>query len=908
MAVVTLPPRGTATGVVIQTGQAASSINFVAECGLAGGSGKDDPDNLLLLALSRPHEALARAREILAARPCPYEASVAHQAAGIVLRDVGDVNAGVRELRAALRLARRIGSPDREADVLAALGAALVYKGRTTDGLAAFNRAVHLARGVLAGRVLHRRGAALWTLGRFPAALDDMRHAVSLLQRAGDSVWSARAVNGRGVVYLAVGSLDRADADFVAAGRLFAGTGQELESIHTVFNRASVAFRSGNLPAALSFLDEAASRYLPLNVPMPSLSLDRCNVLLAAGLADDALAEADGAVRDIEQTHGWSTNKAEGLLVAANCALTAAQPQGALDRAQAAYRLFRSHQSAWGQAHAELVLVQARYAVNPVSGRLLQAAKRAASRLEGVRSVETTQAHLLAGRIALDLGRHDDADRHLGIAARSRRRGPAMARASGWLAEALRAEAAAQPRRMLAACRRGLEVLEDHRLTLGASELRAQATARGGELAGIAQRSAVRSQRPRQLLAWTERWRATALTVPSVRPSADAELNSRLAALREVTSRLEEARRQGTATAELQREELRLEGLVRARSLQTPGMAGIGRTVIDVKALLDRLGTAVLVEIVDVDGTLHVLVCGAGRGGVRQFTAGRTEDAVRAADFAPFALRRLARGSAGANADSARAILNVVGPELQDAILGPAAAHLGDAPVVVVPPGKLHAVPWALLPAFGSRVFSVAPSAQAWMRARAARPPRSRRVTLVRGPGLVTDGAEVPLLAKMYPDAAVLSGEEATAERVLSAIDGAWLAHIAAHGRFRADSPLFSSLGMQDGPLTVYDFEQLRRAPYRLILSSCDSAVLAPAGADELLGLVSSLLPLGTAGIVAGVVPINDEALVPVMVSLHRHLLDGQSLAESLYSVRLDAADDPVQRVAAISLVALGAG
>jgi hypothetical protein len=628
--------------------------------------------------------------------------------------------------------------------------------------------------------------------------------------------------------------------------------------------------------------------------------------LVAAGLVGEALDEADAAVNDIEQAHGRSTKQAELLLMAATCALAAAQPQGAVERAQAAYRLFRSQQNGWGEAHTRLVLVQARYTVGPVSGRLLRAANEAADRLEELGSGEATQAHLLAGRVALDLGRSAEADRHLGAAARSRRRGPAMARASGWLAEALREKAAAKPRRMLAACRRGLEVLEDHRLTLGASELRAQATARGGELAALAQLHAVYSSRPRMLLSWTERWRATALTVPSVRPSADAELNSGLAALREVTSRLEEARREGAPTGPLQREQLRLEGVVRARSLQAPGMAGAGRAVIDVGALLDQLGAAQLVEIVDVDGTLHVLVCGAGR--VRQFTAGRTEDAVRAADFAPFALRRLARGRPGDDADSARAILKAAGPELQDAILGPAAGQLGDAPVVVVPPGKLHAVPWALLPALGGRVFSVAPSAQAWMRARAARPPRSRRVTLARGPGLATDGAEVPLLAEMYLDATVLSGDEATAGRVLSAIDGAWLAHIAAHGRFRADSPLFSSLRMRDGPLTVYDFEQLRRAPYRLVLSSCDSGVLAPAGADELLGLVSSLLPLGTAGIVAGVVPLNDDALVPLMVSLHRHLLAGQSLAESMYSVRLDAAGDPVQQVAAISLVALGAG
>jgi len=36
--------------------------------------------------------------------------------------------------------------------------------------------------------------------------------------------------------------------------------------------------------------------------------------------------------------------------------------------------------------------------------------------------------------------------------------------------------------------------------------------------------------------------------------------------------------------------------------------------------------------------------------------------------------------------------------------------------------------------------------------------------------------------------------------RILEAIDGAWLVHIAAHGTFRSDSPLFSSLRMDDGP------------------------------------------------------------------------------------------------------------
>ena len=204
-------------------------------------------------------------------------------------------------------------------------------------------------------------------------------------------------------------------------------------------------------------------------------------------------------------------------------------------------------------------------------------------------------------------------------------------------------------------------------------------------------------------------------------------------------------------------------------------------------------------------------------------------------------------------------------------------------------------------------MVSVAPSAGAWMRADAAPAPRQRHVTLARGPGLASEGAEVPLIAPFYDDVTVLAGSEATAEKVLYALDGAWLGHIAAHGTFRADSPLFSSLHMHDGPLTVYDFEQLRRAPYRLVLSSCDSGVLAPAGANELLGLVSSLLPLGTAGIIAAIVPLNDRAVVPVMVGLHSSCGRARPWPSRCSDVRRGLGDDPVQQATAASLMALGA-
>jgi tetratricopeptide (TPR) repeat protein len=874
----------------------------------AGSSGPRGVEDLLPLAVSRPGEALTRARALLAGRPSAYDASVAHQAAAIVLRDFGDVEAGVSELRQALRLARRTGSAERETDVLASLGVALVFAGRTAAGLAAFEVAVGRSDGVLAARVLARRAIVLVALGRYPAALEDARFAVGVLRRAGDRLWTARALNTRANVYLKLGLTNRADADFVSAARLYSETGQDLEAINPVVNRALVAFASGDLPAALARLDAATPGYQRLNVPTTTLRVERCAVLLAAGLAADALAEADAAMREMDQIHGRFTKKAELLLMAARCALAAARPQAALDWAQAAYHLFASQRSAWRQADAACVLVQARYAVGPVAPALLREADRAVARLDALGSPDEAQAHLLAGRVALELNRPDKAERHLLAAARARNRGLALTRVSGWLAEALRAEAAGHNGRMLAACRHGLDVLDEHRLTLGASELRAQATVHGAELAALAQRHAAQARRPRRLLTWSERWRATAMAVPPVRPQADEELQSSLAALRSVTKQVEEARSRGKPSTPLQREQQRLEAEVRASALRVQGAKGTSRTAFSATDLLDELGPQHLVEIVDVDGHLHVLVCGQHK--VRQFVAGSAADATRAADLARFALRRLARGRPGDDAAgqaSALAILDKAGPMLERALLGPAVRHLGDGPVIIVPTGTLHAIPWFLMPALKDRVISVAPSASAWMRARAAPEPGHHNVTLARGPGLASGGAEVPLVAQLYEDVTVLDDAAATADKVLAALDGAWLAHIAAHGNFRGDSPLFSSLRMHDGPLTVYDFERLNRAPYRLVLSSCDSGVLAPVGASELLGLVSSLLPLGTEGIIAAIVPLNDQAVVPLMVDLHRHLREGQTLAEALYSVRRSLRDDPLQHATAASLVALGA-
>src|SRR5215471_12207771 len=276
----------------------------MVRAGRAAAAGPREVDDLVALATSRPWAALTRARAVLAGRPGPHDASVAHQAAGIVLRDYGDVEAGVRELRQALRQARRTGSAERETDVLAGLGVALVFEGRTAAGLAAFDAAVRRSSGVLAARVRCRRAIIFVVLGRFPAALEDAQHAVAVLRRAGDLLWTARALNTRASAYLRLGSTSRAGADYASAARLYSTIGQELEALDPVVNRALTAFASGDLPAALARLDAATLSFQRLKVPATTLRTERCAMLLAAGLARDALAEAEAALREIESIRG----------------------------------------------------------------------------------------------------------------------------------------------------------------------------------------------------------------------------------------------------------------------------------------------------------------------------------------------------------------------------------------------------------------------------------------------------------------------------------------------------------------------------------------------------------------------------------------------------------------------------
>jgi tetratricopeptide (TPR) repeat protein len=860
-------------------------------------------DYLLVFAHSRPAQALAQARALLARRPAAAAASAAHQAAGIALRDLGHHAEGLAELRRALRSARASGQPQREADVQASLGLTMALAGNTARGMAHLDSAALLARGVLADRVQMRHADVLSLLGRRDQALSDLNQVVASLHRHGDFLWEARARSHRGLTLLEMGHTRRADADFVSAEQQFQLAGQEWEYATARHNRGLVAAASGHVPEALEFLAKAGRCYDQLGTPMLEVAIDRCAVLLSAGLAADAWAETETAARSPGREVRGSARFAELLHSSATAALAAGDPLAARDRAEQALRLFRrQHRERWS-ARTRLVLAQARHAGGDTSPSAYRLACSVARQLDAIGADESTEAHLLAGQVAMRQGTASRADDHLAAAARPRRTGPALSRNRALLARALLCQLRGREPEMLAACRRGLAILAEQQQLLGASELRAAVTTHGRELAAIGQRAALSRGNGRQLLAWSERWRATVQATTPARLPRDGELTQELSALREVSRRLDRDLVAAPQIPAVRRERARLEASVRARILRTPVAAATRARPFTVPTLVQALDGAALVELIELDGILHAVTVRRSR--IRMHNVGSAREAAREVDFARFLLRRLADGRPVPDPGEA---LADAGRLLQEALLGPAAGDLDADTVVIVPPGRLNAIPWGLLPALQGRSVSVSPSAAAWLRARSAPEPDHRAVTVVGGPGLPDAEAELKRLAELYPQAVVLANGTATAARVLAALDDSWLAHVVAHGTFRADNPLFSSLHLDDGPLTVYDIEGINRAPHRLVLSACEVGRAAPAGADELLGLASSLMPMGTVGIVAAIVPVNDQVTPSIMGSLHEYVAGGAGFPAALRLARAHAAEtgDPVALATACSFVAVG--
>ena len=831
---------------------------------------------------------------------------IAERARGLAAVHHDDLDRALRHLRRAVDLARDAALPRLGAEARMTLAYALNLRGRPRDALREIRSAVAGLDHVEGARARAQEGAILHQLGRLAEALTRYREALPPLRRAGDDLWVQRVVFNRGVLHAQLHQYAAALADLDEAVRLCRVLGLNLQIGYAQANLGFVQSLRGDIPAALGHFDEAEQIIDGMRAQLGPLLTDRTDLLLSARLISEARETAERAVTAFERTRG-RLGLPEVRLMLARAAAVDGDLALALTQASRAQREFRRQDRAEGVALAHLIILTIRESDRSAGALSLPEVERAVETVPRLRwPLLALEGQLLAARVASAKGRADAAHQHLVVAAEARRRGPAILRARGWYAEATRRLIRGDQGGATRAVRAGLAVLGDHAATVGATDLRAYAAGHRIDLVRLGMEVAVRRGRPAGMWEWAERGRAVHLLHRPVRPPDDDVLATDLADLRSVAVEILQLRKAGGPVAAHVQKQVALERKIRdhvRRSRQ--GTAARSALAPSAAAVAARLGDRALVEFIEHGADLYgVTMTARGVRRRRLAAADEVRDLVRRL---PFGLGRLAAAGTGRDDRAgALALVRDAAERLDRLILRPL-AETADKPLVLLPTGPLQSLPWALLPSCAGRAVVIAPSAMLWARAAAQRPTDGGHVVVCAGPDLPGAEAEALAVAEIYGRKPLL-GPDATVAAVTGALDGAALAHLAAHGTAHHHNPLFSSLRFSDGPLMIYDLERLDRVPHTVVLAACGSGRSVVTAGDELLGLSATFLSLGAAQVVASVLPVLDAQTAPLMSALHRRMAAGEPAAEALAAAQRETVDDERVMAIASGFVCIGAG
>ena len=144
---------------------------------------------------------------------------------------------------------------------------------------------------------------------------------------------------------------------------------------------------------------------------------------------------------------------------------------------------------------------------------------------------------------------------------------------------------------------------------------------------------------------------------------------------------------------------------------------------------------------------------------------------------------------------------------------------------------------------------------------------------------LCRSGGTRPVL----PDAKLFIGEEAT-EDVFEPRTREQMPvhHIASHGYFRQDNPMFSSIRLGDSHLSLYDMAHLQLPAEMIVLSGCATGLNVVTPGDELMGLVRGLLQAGAQSLVLSLWDVHDESTKDFMVAFYTRPFQGETKARAM--------------------------
>ncbi len=146
---------------------------------------------------------------------------------------------------------------------------------------------------------------------------------------------------------------------------------------------------------------------------------------------------------------------------------------------------------------------------------------------------------------------------------------------------------------------------------------------------------------------------------------------------------------------------------------------------------------------------------------------------------------------------------------------------------------------------------------------------------------------EARQIADLWSLPAILE-EQATLDELRRIAPTCRILHLAAHGDFRPDNPLFSGLALADGWLTTLDIFNLKLQASLVTLSACQTGRSVVGGGDELLGLMRSFLAAGAASLVSTLWAVEDQSTARLMQSFYTRLAEGSDKGSALRYAQLE--------------------
>ncbi len=833
------------------------------------------------------------------------------------LLELDDVNQAAAALDEAIVLAEAFGDETMLANIRVSASVCYFSQGHSERAFAELDQAEAELTGHLLGRAIMQRALLEHRQGHHRSALVLFNESSPLLVLGDDRVGEARLLANRSALHSYLGNWREAESDLQRLTLLARALDQRVIEAVAVHNLAFLHGRLGDIPSSLDGFELAREAYAGAGSParvIAALDADIVEVLHAAGLSAEAAVVAGETVAHCVEA-GNTAAEAEARLRLAEALLAVGDRARALEESHLARVSFEADgRTAWA-ALAESVELMAMLDI-AVWKQDLEAFKHWWDRSMAVAGVladqdwyrQAARLRVDTARLAYDLGRRDLVLASLRDAADLRDATPPELRILAWHARALEGAVRSGSAEALAAVEAGLEVVREHRESFGSTELRALASAQGMALAELGLQLALETEDAFSVLLWAERLKAGALDLAPVRPPADDALTLALADVRNLEAQLREETASGTVDDSLRDRVRESEQAVSQILRRVSGEDSSGKILSsqNLSDLLDLARDNVVVEFLVSAGQLWSVTVRDNEPHVR--CLGDVDLVDVELDNLLFALRRAARGpTSQASADAIRSSLERSVAALDEVLLATVDVDT-HSPIVIIPTGRLHELPWNALPTLRGRAAVVSPSLRLWCRAPRDGEQSARDVLLMAGPGLNAAEAEVAEVAAIYaasqkpPVVFARTGPDATPATALEFMERVDLAHLAAHGTFREESPLFSTIHLFGASLTVHDLETLVTAPRVVVLPACSAGRSRTHFGDELLGTTGALLSLGVEALIAPVIEVPDEATRACMAALHHKLAAGSSPSTALDEVAGEVANDDDLRAVSAGL------